>query len=293
MKLLSYITENGVQLGLLTERGVLDVSAAAAAHNLNIATHPANVYSMGTSAIDALRPLLSLTHDAAHYHDEGTLRLAAAVPYAGKILCIGLNYRRHAAESGMQPPSQPVLFSKFSNSLAAHNEDVPMSREWQAVDYEAELAVIIGKTARHVSEADALDYVLGYANANDLSERDLQLKTPGGQWLLGKTLDKFLPIGPYVVTADEIPNPQALQVRGWMNGELRQDSNTSDMIFSVAQVIAHTSRYFTLNPGDIISTGTPEGVILGRAEKIYMQPGDDYAIEIEGLGRLYNRMVEE
>ena len=149
---------------------------------------------------------------------------------------------------------------------------------------------MIGGRARNVSVGDALDYVFGYCNMNDLSERRLQMLS--GQWLLGKTLDKFLPLGPYVVTADEIPDPQNLTVRGWMNGELRQDSNTADMIFTVADVIAYASRVMTLEPGDVISTGTPEGVIMGMDPKIWMKPGDEYIVEVEGLGKLVNRMVE-
>jgi 2-keto-4-pentenoate hydratase/2-oxohepta-3-ene-1,7-dioic acid hydratase in catechol pathway len=160
------------------------------------------------------------------------------------------------------------------------------------VDYEAELGVVIGKTAKNVTVDKALGHVLGYCNCNDLSERALQFVS--GQWLVGKSLDGFLPIGPYLVTADDIPDPQNLRVRGWLNGELRQDSTTADMIFSVAECIAYISQYITLNPGDIISTGTPEGVILGRPpeKQIWMRPGDEYTVEVSGLGRLSNRMVD-
>jgi 2-keto-4-pentenoate hydratase/2-oxohepta-3-ene-1,7-dioic acid hydratase in catechol pathway len=149
--------------------------------------------------------------------------------------------------------------------------------------------VVIGKTCRHVPVASALDHVFGYCNANDLSERGLQMRS--GQWLLGKTLDGFLPVGPVLVTRDEVPDPQALAIRGWLNGELRQHSSTADMIFSVAEVIAYASSFFTLSPGDLIITGTPEGVILGRDPKVWMKHGDEYVVEIEGLGRLANRVV--
>ena len=148
----------------------------------------------------------------------------------------------------------------------------------------------MGGTARNVSVDEALGTVFGYCNMNDISERRLQMLS--GQWLLGKSLDKFLPLGPYVVTADEVPNPQNLSVKGWMNGELRQSSNTADMIFTVAEVIAYASKVMTLSPGDVISTGTPEGVIMGMADKVWMKPGDEYIVEVEGLGRLVNRMVE-
>lgn len=290
MILTSYQSEAGLKLGIKTERGILDVAAAGAATGVACPTSPDGVFGQGLSALPALSELLSLASDAALYLDEADLTYAPTVPNPGKIICVGLNYAKHAAEGGMDPPENPVLFSKFNNALAAHNEDVPMQADWQTVDYESELGVVIGKTARNVSEADALDHVLGYCNMNDLSERRLQMLC--GQWLLGKTLDSFLPVGPYVLTADEIADPQNLSIKGWMNGELRQNSNTADMIFSVAEIIAFASKVMTLCPGDIISTGTPEGVIMGMDPKVWMQPGDEYVVEVQGLGKLVNRMVE-
>lgn len=286
----AYQTNDDVQLGIKTERGILDVAKAAAASGVNCPATPDAVYAQGLEALPALADLLGKADDEGLYLDEADLTYAPVVPNPGKILCVGLNYRKHAAESGMAAPAYPVLFSKFSNTLAAPNEDIPLQADWRAVDYESELGVVIGRTARHVSEAEALDYVLGYCNMNDLSERDLQMRS--GQWLLGKTIDKFLPLGPYVVTADDIPDPQNLFIKGWMNGELRQDSSTADMIFTVAEIIAYASQIMTLNPGDVISTGTPEGVILGMKPRRWMKPGDEYAVEVEGLGRLVNRMIE-
>ncbi len=241
---------------------------------------------------DGYLQLRQTTLDISVYADEDKLKVMPAVPNPGKILCVGLNYSKHAAESGMDEPAYPVLFSKFNNTIAAHGEKVPMSMEWTQVDYESELVIVIGKTAKNVSEEDALDYVLGYCNGNDLSERALQFRS--GQWLLGKSPDKFFPIGPYLVTADTITDPDNLRIRGWLNGELRQDSNTSDMIFSVSQIIAYASQFMTLNPGDVISTGTPEGVILGYPEdkRQWMKPGDEYKVEIEGLGTLVNKIIE-
>lgn len=244
-------------------------------------------YASGSESLEHLE----LANDTAYSLDE--VILCPVVPAPEKILCVGLNYARHAQESGMALPSSPVIFSKFNNSLAADGESIPYNTEFTQVDYEAELVVVIGKVAKDVSEDDALDYVLGYCNGNDLSERALQLNLPGGQWLMGKSPDKFMPIGSYLVTSDEIPDPQNLTIKGWLNGELRQDSHTSDMIFSVAQVIAYISRFITLVPGDIISTGTPEGVVLGMSDKVWMQPGDRYVVEIEGLGKLENQFVEE
>jgi 2-keto-4-pentenoate hydratase/2-oxohepta-3-ene-1,7-dioic acid hydratase in catechol pathway len=210
------------------------------------------------------------------------------VPNPEKVICIGLNYRRHAEETGAKIPAVPVLFSKFNNALAAHGEAIPLPAGGEHFDYESELVVVIGKTAKNVSEADALNYVLGYCNGNDISCRDLQMLT--GQWLIGKTPDKFFPFGPYLVTADEVGDPQALDIKGWYNGELRQNSNTGDMIFTVAQIIAYITQFITLKPGDLITTGTPEGVILGMAEKRWMKPGDEYVVEVSKLGRLANRM---
>jgi 2-keto-4-pentenoate hydratase/2-oxohepta-3-ene-1,7-dioic acid hydratase in catechol pathway len=218
------------------------------------------------------------------------LTIGPCVTNPEKIICVGLNYRRHAVESGLGIPTEPVLFSKFNNALAAHGEDVPLPTNANEYDYEVELGLVIGRTARYVSEEDALDYVCGYCTVDDLSVRDLQMRT--SQWLLGKTGDKLMPVGPCLVTADEIADPQNLWLRSWVNGEPRQDSNTSDMIFSVAETISYISQYMTLKPGDLISTGTPEGVILGMEEKNWLKPGDEVCVEVEGLGRLTNKMVE-
>lgn len=291
MILTSYLDNGDVKLGIKMDKGILDVALAVETLNADCPASPDAVYTQGLSAIPQLTTLVeNASANDALFLDEKNLTYAPVVPNPGKILCVGLNYSRHAAESGMAEPENPVLFSKFNNAVAAPNEDIPMSADLKSVDYEAELGVVIGKTARNVSVDEALDYVFGYCNMNDISERNLQFLT--GQWLLGKTLDKFLPMGPYVVTTHEILDPQTLSIKGWYNGEQRQDSNTGDMIFSVAEVIAFASKYMTLEAGDVISTGTPEGVIMGTKEKLYMKPGDEYIVEVEGLGRLVNRMVE-
>jgi 2-keto-4-pentenoate hydratase/2-oxohepta-3-ene-1,7-dioic acid hydratase in catechol pathway len=239
----------------------------------------------------------SALEDLARIADEGRapvaaagLRLGPPVPRPGKVLCVGLNYRRHANETGMKIPTSPVLFSKFGNAIAGPDAEVAVPPEVEKLDYEAELVVVIGRRARRVSETRALEHVLGYVNGNDLSARGLQQRT--GQWLLGKTLDGFLPLGPELHTADAVPDPQALDVRCWLNGELRQNSTTADMIFSVAEIISYASTYFTLEPGDVIATGTPEGVILGMQEKRWMRPGDEATVEVGPLGRLQTRLVE-
>ena len=243
----------------------------------------------GASALTSLRNLAADPPESALLPADG-LRLGPCVPQPGKILCVGLNYAKHAAEGGQAIPDTPVLFSKFNNSLAGPDEDIPLPATASEYDYEVELTAVIGKRTRDVSEAGALDHVVGYCCSNDVSARDLQMLT--GQWLLGKTLDKFLPIGPWLVTADEVPDPQALGLRCWLNDELRQDSHTADMIFSVAEIVSYASRYMTLEAGDVISTGTPEGVILGRQPRVWMKAGDMVAVEVDGLGRLSNRLVD-
>lgn len=298
MILLSFMDDDLACLGVKTDAGVIDVTAAKAALGSAVGDPaPETIDGLLATGDAGLAALADLVARAANSDEtagpwlraEADLRLAPCVPNPGKIICVGLNYRRHAEESGAAIPETPVLFSKFGNVLAAPEEAVPLPGVATQYDYEAELAVVIGRPARNVGEDEALSYVLGYCNANDVSARDLQMRT--SQWLLGKTLDKFLPLGPYLVTADEVGDPQTLSVRCWLNGELRQNSSTGDMIFNVAQIVSYASRYFPLDPGDVISTGTPEGVILGMAEKRWMVPGDEVVVEVEGLGRLHNVMT--
>lgn len=292
MRILTYRTDSGLALGIKTDQGVIDVAAAAEALGCsNVPRTPPAFYAQGLDAMPAMAALTesATADDAPWLVDEASLQLGPCVPNPEKILCVGLNYRRHAEESGSAVPEVPVLFSKFNNALAADGEDVPLPDAAEKYDYEVELAVVIGKTAANVSEDRALDYVLGYTNANDLSARDLQMRS--SQWLLGKTLDKFCPIGPYLVTADEVSDPQQLSTKSWLNGELRQNSNTVDMIFSIAEVIAYVTRYFTLKAGDVILTGTPEGVILGMQEKVWMKSGDVVSVEVGDFGKLTNKLV--
>jgi 2-keto-4-pentenoate hydratase/2-oxohepta-3-ene-1,7-dioic acid hydratase in catechol pathway len=283
MKLITFETDEGLTLGVVTPDGVLPLDGQA--------LRPMTVFTEGESALASVRAALERAAGAGSRHREQDLRIRPAVPAPGKIVAVGLNYRRHAEESGAAVPETPVLFSKFNNSLAAACEPVPLPRNATQYDYEVELGVVIGRQAAAVQPEKALDYVLGYCTANDLSARDLQFRS--SQWLLGKTLDKFCPIGPYLVTRDEIPDPQALALRTWVNGELRQDSNTRDMIFSVAELVSYASQYLTLEPGDLIITGTPEGVILGMPEpRPWLKPGDEVTVEVEGLGRLVTPLVE-
>ena len=296
MRILTYHTPDGLALGIRVESGVLDVRAAAEALGLTGAAMTPEAFF--TRGLDALAELENLHTEASAskdrevwIFDEVSLTLGPSVHNPEKILCVGLNYRQHAEESGSEVPEVPVLFSKYNNALTAHGAPIPVPDVARQYDYEVELAVVIGKKARYVEEEAALNYVLGYCNANDVSARDLQMRT--SQWLLGKTLNSFCPIGPYLVTPEEVPDPQQLNVRSWLNGEPRQNSNTSDMVFTVAEIISYFSRYLPLEPGDVILTGTPEGVILGMEPKVWMKPGDEVSIEVEGLGRLTNRLIEE
>jgi 2-keto-4-pentenoate hydratase/2-oxohepta-3-ene-1,7-dioic acid hydratase in catechol pathway len=293
MKLLTVRDGDALRLGLRIDAGVVDVAAAAEA--LELDGVPTTIDEVIAGGEEALARLTELTRRAAiappgepWLLDEMGLRHGPCVPHPGKIVCIGLNYRKHAAETNAPVPEVPVLFSKFNNTIAANGDLIPLPPIAHQYDYEVELGVVMGKRAFHVEEDEALGYVLGYFNANDVSARDLQMRT--SQWLLGKTLDRFLPIGPWLVTADEVGNPQELRLRCWVNGELRQDSNTSDMIFAVAQIISYISKYFALDPGDVIVTGTPEGVALGRPDKPWLKPGDEVVVEIDRLGQLKNVM---
>lgn len=293
MKLLQFQGGDGLKLGVKTESGVIDVAAASEALGVNAPSSLIETIEVGQPAIDALQSLVdaaSGSESAASWTlDEMGLQYGPAVEDPGKIICVGLNYRRHAAETGMAVPETPVLFSKFLNTIASYGDSVSLPPVATQYDYEVELGVVIGKPARNVSEADALDYVLGYVTSNDISVRDLQSRT--SQWLLGKTLDNFLPVGPYLVTADEVGDPQLLSIKTWVNGELRQNSNTGDMIFTVAEIVSYISRYFTLEPGDLIVTGTPEGVAMGREDKPWLKPGDEVVVEVERLGTLKNVMI--
>lgn len=216
------------------------------------------------------------------------LELLAPIPTPGKIICVGLNYRDHAAETGKPVPTEPVLFAKFANSVVADGATVAIPELTGEADWEAELGVVIGRTASRVSEAEALDHVAGYVCMNDLSARDLQRR--GGQWTRGKAIDGFLPMGPMLVTTDEVPDPQALAIRCTVNGDVVQDSTTAQMVFGVAELVSTISQTLTLEPGDCIATGTPPGVGMAMKPPRFLADGDVVTVEIEGLGFLTTHM---
>ena len=228
---------------------------------------------------------------------EDTVTLAEARLYAPiaapeKVIGIGLNYEDHAAETGADIPEKPIVFAKYPNTIIGPGETIVIPPVTEQADYEAELAVIIGRTARNVPESEALDHVFGYTNANDVSSRDLQF-SEGGQWTRSKSIDTFCPLGPYIATTDEIEDPQHLSIRCTLNGEVMQDGTTSKMIFSVAELVSFLSQAMTLVPGDVIVTGTPPGVGSARDPQVWLKDGDEVTIEIEGLGALTNPVAAE
>lgn len=215
---------------------------------------------------------------------EGDPRIGACVGHVGKFICIGLNYADHAAESGLELPEEPVVFFKATSAVIGANDTVEIPRGSVKTDWEVELGVVIGKPAKYVSKVEALDHVAGYCVVNDLSERDFQLHR-SGQWVKGKSADTFGPIGPWLVTRDEVPDPQNLAMYLEVNGHRYQDGSTETMHFDVATVISHLSQFMSLQPGDVISTGTPPGVGMGQSPQTYLKPGDKMELGIEGLGK--------
>jgi 2,4-diketo-3-deoxy-L-fuconate hydrolase len=242
------------------------------------------------SGIDRIRDAVAASDLSAV--DPAGQRVGAPVARPGAIICIGQNYAAHAAESGAPPPTSPIIFFKHPNTLVGPNDDVLLPVGGEKADWEVELAIVIGKRARYLdSPDDALAHIAGYAVSNDLSERAFQLEQSGGQWSKGKCCETFNPLGPVLATTDEVPDPQRLGLRSFVNGQPRQDSNTSDMIFPVAHLVWHLSQYLVLDPGDIINTGTPQGVALsGRFP--YLAAGDVVELEIDGLGRQRQSVIE-
>ncbi len=235
-----------------------------------------------TVSIQALDKIRSVDIESLPIIKAG-VRLGSCVASVPNFYCIGLNYARHAAETGMKPPSEPIIFSKATSALSGPFDPVVIPKNSVKADWEVELGVVIGKRAEHVSVEDALSYVAGYCVINDMSEREFQIEM-GGQWIKGKSAPTFGPTGPYLVSADEVPNPQDIALKLSLNGEVQQDSSTSDMIFSVAEIISYMSRFMALVPGDIIATGTPEGVGMGQNPQRFLKDGDVMNLEIQGLG---------
>ncbi len=278
MKLASYLWKNERHYGVVSGGRVHRLGARIAeflemrASALPFPAQVANLSALPSAALEEVR-------------------LLPPVPEPEKIICIGLNYRDHARESGMDIPKFPVFFAKYRNALAAHNDPIVLPRVSTQVDYEAEMAVVIGHGGRHIPEVQALAHVAGYMALNDVSARDYQFRTP--QWIQGKTFDTFAPCGPFLVTADEVADPHALGIRLRLNGQVMQNSSTRELIFNIPQLIAYLSDIFTFAPGDIIATGTPPGVGFARKPPVFLKPGDVVEVEIEQVGTLRNAVVAE
>lgn len=288
MKLLVLSDAAGSRLGLATDAGVVDVPATAAALGVKA---PATIEALFQDYERGHEALLGIQSRLGRGGAVMGAGKTSAPPVArpGKIIAIGLNYHAHARECNLPVPETPVVFAKFPSTLVGTGAEVEMPIDDPKLDYEAELAIVIGRRARRISGEQALNYVAGYLNANDISARGLQFRSP--QWVLGKTCDGFCPVGPFLVTADEVGDPARLSVRCEVNGVRRQTGQVADMIFSCQTIIEYLTRYMTLEPGDIILTGTPPGVAVGQPEPVWLRPGDVVAVEIDGLGRLENRIV--
>lgn len=279
MKLLRYGPQGQEKPGLLDAQGRLrDLSGQVA----DLAGE-----ALGADSLARLRQLdpnsLPLV--------DGTPRLGPCVGRVGKFICIGLNYADHAAESGLDVPKEPVVFNKWTSAICGPNDAVQIPRDSTKTDWEVELGVVIGKAGRYIDEANALDHVAGYCVVNDVSEREWQLER-GGTWDKGKGFDTFGPLGPWLVTADEVADPQNLDLWLEVDGHRYQNGNTRTMIFSVAQIIAYLSRCMSLQPGDVISTGTPPGVGMGvKPQSVYLKPGQEMRLGIQGLGEQHQRTV--
>jgi 2-keto-4-pentenoate hydratase/2-oxohepta-3-ene-1,7-dioic acid hydratase in catechol pathway len=277
MRLVGYDAGDGVRAGYLEDGLVVDAWAALGE------PHRGGLRELiAAGRVDDLRSTLG---DAGHpSHPLGAVAILPPIPDPDKIICIGLNYGKHAAEGGMEPPSSPTIFGKYRNALAAPGATVTLPATSSKVDYEAEVAFVVGRRAKDVDEADALDHVAGYTLLNDLSARDLQFATP--QWMSGKVFDGSAPCGPALVTPDEAGAPDAIEISLTLNGEQMQQATTDDLIFSIPLLLSHLSGLMTLEPGDIVSTGTPEGVGSVREPRVWLQDGDEIAIESPTLGRL-------
>ncbi|GAC1572819.1 MAG: hypothetical protein NVS3B7_03680 [Candidatus Elarobacter sp.] len=272
------------RIGALTSRGIVDLRAA----DPELPGSMRALLALGDAGIARARRAAEAAGEK-HLLARERVTLLPPVPDAGKIICIGLNYRDHAAEVGMDVPTEVIVFAKWANTLIGDGAPLVIPRESHRVDYEAELAFVIGKRAHHVAEADAYDYVAGYMNFNDVSVRDYQMRT--SQWTLGKVFDTHGPCGPALVTRDEVPNPHNLRIRLDIDGETLQDSSTAQLVFGVGRLVAELSAVMTLEPGDIVATGTPPGVGTSRTPKRWIRPGERVRVEIEGLGVLENPAV--
>ncbi|SYZ77686.1 fumarylacetoacetate hydrolase family protein [Trichococcus shcherbakoviae] len=289
MQLIHFSEDGQSRIGIKTEQGFLNVAKVAVALSLPFPSYIDDVLKDPEQAaqLAAILTQAETLTDPAYYVSMDEVTFLPVLSRPGKILCIGKNYAAHVAETKSEAPKKPLVFSKFTSALAAHKEGIPIPVNTSKVDYEVELVAVIGKKAYCVSPEEALEHVAGYTIGNDVTARDWQKGSP--QWLLGKSPDKFAPLGPVYVTADEI-DPRNLDISLKLNNEVRQNSNTKHLIFDIATIVSYISQHFALEPGDIIFTGTPDGVILGypEDEQVWLKPGDVIESTIEGIGTLVN-----
>lgn len=290
MKLVTYTKNNSEFIGVVKENKVVNLNQLLEENSLTML----ELTQRGLGFIKEIEGKLAGVNSAAtpglvEKLDDVVLKAPLSNP--GKVVCVGLNYMDHCREQKVEPPKSPLIFSKWPSCIVGPEENIILPEESDQVDYEAELGVIIGKTGKHISEANVFDHIFGYVVANDVSARDVQFSD--GQWIRGKSYDTFTPCGPYLVTADEVKDPHQLSIRCTVNGEVLQDSNTNEMIFNINEVVAYLSKGFTFEAGDLLLTGTPDGVGVFRDPKIFLHDGDEVVIEIEGLGTLKNTCVAE
>jgi len=278
MKLLRYGPPGQEKPGLLDRDGNI--------RDLSSTVRDIDGAALSPASLDRLRRLDPATLPLV----SGPQRLGPCVGNVSKVLAIGLNYRKHAEEAGMPIPGEPIFFLKATSSICGPNDDVIIPKASEKTDYEVELGIVIGSTARYVAVHDAKKHIAGYCVVNDVSEREFQIER-GGQWTKGKSADTFCPLGPWIVTADEVPDAGKLQLWTEVNGERRQDSNTADLIFGIEHIVSYVSHFMTLNPGDVIPTGTPSGVAMGFKPPKFLRPGDRVRLGVEGLGEQNQRMV--
>jgi len=283
MRLISYQSEPGPSVAAKRDDAYVDLNRADA-------SIPASMKDLLSQGPEALRRAAAAA-EAGEPMDGDGLVLLPPVPDPQKIICVGLNYADHAAETGAKVGDEPIIFNKFPTTLRAHGEPIRLPKVSDEVDYEAELVAVIGAGGKNIPREDALSHVAGYACGHDVSARDWQKHKPGGQWLLGKSFDSFAPLGPELVTADEVPDPGNLDIRLRLNGDVMQQSNTRQLIFPVDFLVSYLSQVCTLLPGDLIYTGTPPGVGMARKPPVYLKAGDVVEVEIDGVGLLRNPVV--
>jgi 2-keto-4-pentenoate hydratase/2-oxohepta-3-ene-1,7-dioic acid hydratase in catechol pathway len=285
MRLVTYRSDRGPRVAALRHETLIDLNQADA----SLPSCPKALLALGPKGLQRAAQALVAGAPLA----SNAVSLLPAIPNPEKIIAVGLNYADHAHETNATPPPEPIFFNKFPTAVAADGQPIVLPGVSKEVDYEAELVVVIGVGGRNIARARAREHVAAYCCGNDVSARDWQLRKPGGQWLLGKSFDTFAPLGPCLVTADEVPDPNNLKIQLRLNGRTMQDSSTSQFIFPVEELVSYVSRVCTLSPGDLIFTGTPPGVGFARKPPVFLQPGDSVEVEIEILGLLRNPVIAE